>query len=289
MRTHSPKNCRHESLLTALVSILLAACLGCGPGPYRIVEAKPRERTGKVFYLDGAGGGGSLVNWGRDLIDTLRKSSKSLTVTNFSWQIGLGAVLDQQASVEYKREQAAKLASQIREYRRKEPLGEVYLVGLSAGSVVVLYALEQLPEDCQVDGVILLASSVCASYDLSQALARTRGKMYVFTSSKDAVLNGLVPLTGTADRKYCGLDIAGLRGFRMPEGLAEDAQREYRKVVTIRWKPEYERLGHNGGHTDCVKASFVQVEVAPLLTTPPRALAQGEIDVSTTNEHHEVP
>ena len=79
--------------------------------------------------------------------------------------------------------------------------------------------------------------------------------------------------TGTADRTYCGLDIAGLRGFRMPEGLDKDAQREYRKVVTIRWKPEYERLGHLGGHTDCVKASFVQVEVAPLLMALPRILA----------------
>ena len=70
-------------------------------------------------------------------------------------------------------------------YRQAYPGRKVYLVGHSAGCAVVLAAAERLPTD-SVDRLILLAPSVCVTYDLRPALRTVRCGIDVFYSDRTA-------------------------------------------------------------------------------------------------------
>src|SRR5262249_34886890 len=109
---------------------------------------------------------------------------------------------------------------------------------------------------------------------------------HVFTSPHDAVLKGAVPLWGSADRRYCGTRLAGLIGFERPKAADSETGRQYRKIETIPWRPEFAEWGNNGGHTDPVEPAFVRVVIAPMLVAqvtdelalgPPSADEPGKI------------
>jgi|CXWL01.1.fsa_nt_gi pimeloyl-ACP methyl ester carboxylesterase len=255
------RNLRNHTKSATLAILLIFGVSGCGMS---LPGSGINRSSGCVFYVDGAGGGGPLLDWGREFSAGLRMAHCGLEFRNYHWQTGLGAGADQQASVKYKRAQGAGLAAEIRVYREANPLAPVYLTGFSAGTAIAIHALEALPENQSVDSVVLLASSVSASYDLSIALRRVRDTMYVFTSESDAVLKVMVPVTGTADREYTGLSIAGICGFKQPSPENEKAARQYRKLHRLPWTVEFENTGNHGGHTDFVKPAFVQGSVAPL-------------------------
>lgn len=218
-----------------------------------------RMTHGYVFYLDGAGGGGALSNWSGGLKKGLLDAGYPGAGEIFNWNTGKGVAADQDASVEYKRTKAAECARRIQQYSGENPGAPVTLVGLSAGTAVTVFTLEALPSSCSVENVILCGASISADYDLTRALQRVRKRMYVFTSEKDAVLAFLVPMAGTADRTSGAS--AGLRGFNMPRGSGG----QYAKVTHIAWRPEFAKYGDFGGHTDALKAPFVQQYMAPLI------------------------
>lgn len=233
----------------------------------------PANPSRVIYYLDGAGGGGLLFNWGRDVRGGLELAGFDGCFEEYSWQTGLGAAADQGMSVAHKRAKAADLAERILQHMDAYPNGSVSVLGLSAGTAVAVYTLEALPIDRPVDNVVLLSSSLSADYDLSSALRRVRNGVYVFTSERDAVLRFLVPVSGTADRRYCGDRVAGLRGFRMPTEERVEVREPHDKLTHIAWRAEFTRSGHYGGHTDVVKPSFVKDYVAPLfrrMELPPR-------------------
>jgi pimeloyl-ACP methyl ester carboxylesterase len=219
---------------------------------------------GVVFYCDGAGGGG-LTNWGAGVKRGLADAGFNGTFDEFVWETQLGVVADQEESVAAKKAQAAKLAKRIQSYQSQSPGSPVSLVGLSAGTAIALYALEALPESETVDTVVLLSSSVSAGYDLTPALRRVAGDVYVTTSPNDRVLSTLAPAFGTADRQYTGQEIAGLHGFHMPAGASPETRRAYSKVTLLAWDPAWQNYGDYGGHTDTTKPAFVQHVVAPLI------------------------
>lgn len=223
-----------------------------------------RMTRGYVYYLDGAGGGGLISNWAggvrRGLLDAGYDGAGEI----FRWNTGFGVVADQDSSVEYKRSRAAECAREIQAYAQEHPGAPVTLMGLSAGTAVAVFTLEALPANCPVDNVILLGASIAANYDLTRALERIRNRMFVFTSESDAVLAYLVPMAGTADRQE-GVAAAGLRGFQTPARPSASTRSQYAKISYIRWRPEFEAEGNVGGHTDTVKAPFVQHYIAPLV------------------------
>ncbi|MFQ5494263.1 MAG: hypothetical protein ACE5EX_02685 [Phycisphaerae bacterium] len=239
-----------------IAALLLASIGGCGlPDPPSVELAY----TGCIFYLDGAGGGCWMVDWGREVNDGLRRFGYAGQFHNFRWQTGLGPWADQVASVSYKRSKAAELAGRIATHASDHPQCPVSLIGFSAGAAVAVYALEELPSACAVDSAVLVAPSMSAYYDLSTALRHVRGQTYVLISNRDAVLQRLVPWVGTADRMPLGDCVAGVDGFKRRDGA------DYATVKTIPWQPEFEQFGNFGGHTDAVRAAFVSAHVAPLL------------------------
>ncbi len=244
--------------LEASMLIALAATLaGCQSTPY--------NGHGITFGCDGSGAG-VVIQWGPSVRQGLREGGYKGVNSPYRWQTGAGVAVDHMSSPAYKRSAARGLANRISEHRAKHPDDPIYVGGLSAGCAVALYAIEQLPDSVNVDQVVLLSSSVSAGYDLSKVLRRVRGKVYAFTSSRDAVLSKLAATAGTADGRKVGTDISGLKGFRPPVGAGSATRALYaQKVQNVAWRPEFARYGHHGGHTNVTASRFVARYVAPLL------------------------
>ena len=246
---------------TLLVLGLTGLCLpGCASAP------PAHTGPGIVFYCDGAGGGSAVRNWGRGVQQGFQRAKYPGEYVEFKWETGLGMIADEDEAVTAKRAQGDKLARLVQSYQAQHPDDSVNLVGLSAGTLIVLYALEALPDARQVDAVVMLSSSVGADYNLSKALQHVQGDMYVTTSPHDAMLGDLAPLFGTADRQYVGRNIAGLTGFELPPGADATTRHLYAKIVQIAWEPALDKYGDYGGHTDTAKPEFVQHIVVPLIT-----------------------
>ncbi|MBI5762833.1 MAG: hypothetical protein HZA51_04825 [Planctomycetes bacterium] len=246
------------------VGMAIIACLVLNAGCSQTLPDRAERMTrGYVYYFDGAGGGGAFSNWSGGLKRGLLDAGYDGAGEIVDWNTGGGVVADQESTVEYKRSKGSECAQKIRQYCNDHPGAPVNVVALSAGTAVALFAVEALPSNCNVDNVFLCGASVSADYDLTRALQHVRNRMYVFTSEKDAVLAFLVPMAGTADRKET--DSAGLRGFQNPRRMSAETRSQYSKLVHINWKPEFAKYGDLGGHTDALKAPFVQHFMAPLL------------------------
>jgi len=256
--------CRAAALARGTtIAAALIAVVGCSARSARI-----EVFSGRIYYVDGAGGGGALVNWGRGVRKGIQDAGIDAEYREFVWQTGLGAAADQQASNAYKRCAARRLAADIDGYQREHPQNPVAIIALSAGTAVAAYALEELPPDTTVANVVFLASSLSADYSMVKALSHVREHLYLYTSTRDGVLNGLVPLTGTADRRYCRTDIAGLRGFRVPHAAEEDRS-EYDKIVPVPWREAFAAHGNHGGHLGGVATPFVREYIAPVIIASP--------------------
>ncbi len=262
-----PPSARNSSARVGLHLGAIAATLlltGCAsPMPDRA----SRMQRGYIYYLDGAGGGKPLHNWSSGVREGFRAAGYTGAGEMFSWETGLGVTADQVASVEYKRGKATELATKIADFQRQQPQAPITLIGLSAGTAMAVFTLELLPPETAVETVILLSGSLSADYDLTSALRHVRGRVYVFTSHRDGVLQYLMPIAGAADRADASHGAIGVDGVRLPRTTSTDTRQLYRKVVTVPWKEEFARLGNAGGHTDTVKAPFVQAVVAPLVVT----------------------
>lgn len=237
----------------------------CGCAAVNNQHRHALDQNGIVFYLDGAGGGSVLTNWGRGVQAGLQLARYEGDFRTYRWQTGLGVAIDHQSSNDYKREQARAVAGQLREYMDSHPGAPVNLVALSAGTAIAVYALEELPQRYAVDTVVLLGSSLDQHYDLTAALRRVRRQVHVYVSDKDAVLTFLLPLGGTANRTNCGACAAGLLGFHLRPGDSAETRQLYSKLENIEWREEFAAKGNFGGHTDAVNPPFVRDYIAPLL------------------------
>jgi len=246
---------------------LLALAAGCTGLATQMPDRTARLSRGYTYYLDGAGGGKLFRNWAGGVRKGLLDAGYDGAGEMFAWETGLGLVADQVADESYKRKKAGELALRIVAYKAEHPEAPVTLMGLSAGTAVAAFALEALPESVRVANVVMLSGSLSSAYDLTRALQRVDGKMYVFTSEKDAVLGFFLPFAGTADRAKGTNETIGLRGVVMPSNPSEETRRQYAKIVEVPWTTQFAAYGHHGGHTDSVSARFIEAVVAPLVAT----------------------
>jgi hypothetical protein len=255
-----------RQLTAALFASLLALLTTAGCGQRMLPADSEHLSHGIVYYLDGAGGGGFMWNWDSGVRDGLLAAGYAGSGAMFDWETGLGPLADQASSLSYKRGRAGELALRIHRFKERYPDAPVSLISLSAGAAVAVLTLEALPADCPVDTVVLLGASIAADYDLTAALRHVRGRLYIFTSTRDEVLSDIVPLTGTADRDTDGAPAAGLSGFIMPAAATAETSGLYAdRVVTIAWTTDFERDGNYGHHLDNVRAAFIRNRVAPLV------------------------
>ncbi len=237
----------------ALVVCMVLPTIGCSAS-HAVLEP-----YGKTFYLDGAGG----WRFGRrDVPEGLRRAGYRGDCEVFEWSTTHIPLLDHIDPLGANKLWASSLARRIKAYKQKYPHNPVNLIALSAGTGVVVWALERLDGEYQVNNVVLVGSSLSHEYDLDQALSSVAGKVYVYHSPRDAILP-LAWVVGTVDGRL-GTQVAGQVGMYVKKSYGG-------KVVNIKWEKKWERLGWKGGHTDCVGRPFVQYEIASrLMIEPPR-------------------
>jgi pimeloyl-ACP methyl ester carboxylesterase len=208
-----------------------------------------------------ANGSGDFRTVSRNLCEAVAEAAAPLQIETFVWSRGYGRyVLDHTDHANHLA-QGRRLAAQVAAYRQACPGLRVYLVGHSAGCAVVLAAAEVLPPD-GVDRIVLLAPSVCVSYDLRPALRTARGGIDVFHSSEDTVVLGLgMRLVGTAEGGC--RTAAGQCGFTPVLACPTDAAL-YGKLRQHPWDRVVAWSGHDGGHYGSNQAAFLRAYVLPL-------------------------
>jgi hypothetical protein len=192
----------------------------------------------------------------------LREAGYRGDVESFVWTMSFFPLVDQLVTINAKA-RAGLLANRIEQYHRSYPENEINIIALSAGTGVAVWAVEELDDEARVHNLILLGSSLSHDYDVREALRRMEGKVYVYHSPHDAVLEA-VRLVGTIDGKR-GVDSAGQVGLKVPPG-AED------RIANTGWSRRYVRYGWAGGHTDCINARFVRYVLGPLIVGPPQQM-----------------
>lgn len=244
--------------LTCLVCLAALWAGGC------VSQFGPRAAEGVVFYCPGAGN----VDAGDEgLREGLRMAGFKGEVARLIWTISLNPAIDQAVRLNA-RLGANTLSKHIRDYFERYPDGRASIVGLSAGTGVALWALENLDPKYKVENVVLLSSSLSNDYDVGPALRRIKGKIYNYYSSNDFVLAVPMKAFGTIDARF-GVDGAGAVGLH-PKNAAER-----QRIVNIAWRPEFSRYGYNGGHLDSTSPGFIRKFVAlNLLPVPTAVLPQ---------------
>jgi len=242
-------------VLVALVLIALLA--GCGRR--RVMMDPHRLPSGLVIVLPGIDG---RAPHNLAACRALCTESTGMAVELYDWTAPLGPLYNQRACGR-NREMARQLAGRIAEYRGAWPDRPVSLIGHSGGTAIAVWAAEALPDDQQVEGIVLLASSLSRGYDLSQALRRSRKGIVSFHSPRDGILLGVgTSVFGTMDGHYG--EAAGKAGFTTPQPASRHAA--YAKLCQVGCGQSTAAAGHDGGHFSCLAPSFIAARVQPLLT-----------------------
>lgn len=230
--------------------LLLFVSTGCGP------VFTQKAVNGITFYCPGAG----TISYGdRGLRDGLEAAGYRGDVATLVWTVAPAMpIIDQVIKVNAKLG-AARLANHIETYIDRYPGRPVNLVGLSAGTGVAMWALEDLKSGYKVDNVVLLGSSLSHNYNIAKALPAIKGKIYVYYSPHDFVLAGPMKLVGTIDGKL-GVDGAGAVGLHPPTSSG--------RVVNIAWRKDWKRYGYVGGHMDSTTPRFVEAVLSRHLLSP---------------------
>jgi pimeloyl-ACP methyl ester carboxylesterase len=209
-----------------------------------------------------ANGSGDFRTVSTNLERAVAEAHAPLAVETFVWSLGRGRYVADHVDHANHLAQARLLACRVAEHRRACPGGRVHLVGHSAGCAVVLAAAELLPPD-SVDRVVLLAPSVCPTYDLRPALRTARRGIDVYYSDEDRVVLGVgMRIVGTADRA-CRV-AAGQYGFT-PVGTCPEDAALYGRLRQHPWDVVVAWTGHDGGHYGSNQTGFLRAYVLPLL------------------------
>jgi pimeloyl-ACP methyl ester carboxylesterase len=239
---------------------LLAGCL-TGGEPAAVSHAAPPTSAADplVFVANGAGDFHTLS---KSLMLAAAQSHVPLRIETVDWSLGRRRYLADHIDHDNHLLHGRRLAEQVVACHQACPTRKIYLVGHSAGCAVILAAAEALPPQ-SVEGIILLAPSVCAKYDLRPALRSTQGGMNVFFSSEDSFVLGLgMRVIGTSDGGC--REAAGQYGFTPV--IADEADAAlYARLRQHGWDPAVTWTGNDGGHYGTLKTGFLRAYLLPLI------------------------
>jgi len=250
--------------LVHLVGLVVLANSGCAEFSHETRHtsqtAHPLPPRGVIFVADGAG---DFQVTSAALIKVLAEENVPLEVRPIRWSHGYWRVAADQFDELHARAEGWRLAEQIAPERLTHPDEEIYLLGYSAGSSVVLSAAEALPPQI-IDRIILLSASVPADYDLRPALRCSRDGIDSFYSRRDKWCLGLfLRLEVMLGIRYT--PAGGRFGFRPMIESPEDAVC-YAGLRQHSWEPEWEWAGNGGGHYGSHQHEFFRLFILPLLS-----------------------
>ncbi len=242
--------------------MVLLAMIGLSVGCNAQWATPERYEKGLIIVLPGIEGVGPL---NLSICDGLYAGGVEGAIELTGWGGGpLGFVINQRDEVGNRR-RAAEIADRIVEYQNDYPDQPVILIGHSGGTAIAAWTAEAMPDDHQVTGLILLASSLSAEYNLCNALERTTQGIVNFYSTRDTILLGAgTGAVGTMDGRHS--PPAGRVGFDAPEILA--GSWAYESLYNVAWTERMQMLNHIGGHSGYSGSVFVKAVVAPLIREP---------------------
>ena len=241
------------------IGLLLAALAAAGCTENTRNSSVDSQSRGRVYLLSGAGG---MMGECERVRDGLKQAGVCRPIEIYRWSHG--GVLEDQTSLAANRRKARDLAARVESFLRRNPGAEVHLIGVSAGTGLVVWALEDLDPAYPATAGILISSSLDTAYDLTRAFRNTRDGIYSFTSMADTVLSLGVTWAGTVDRN--GGLAAGLVGFSIPANASDETRRLYHeKLHEIGWWPGDAVLGHIGDHLGATSPGYVKEKVAPIV------------------------
>ena len=226
-----------------------ASC--CAPGAFKHLDGRPL-----VLVANGAGGSTTASE---NLVDVNGELQLGLRIQMIGW-CRHDAFFPGPGRQRSPASRATRLSCMVAGIRKDCPNSQIFFVGHSAGTRVILAAAEMLPEK-SVDRIFLMASAVSCTYDLTLALKASRYGIDNFWSSEDGMLEAAVWHGKTADGTK--LPCAGKVGFRLPcpDKAYKDA---YRNLRQYRWNEE---MTGNGGHSAWILRHNLKKCVVPLFTT----------------------
>jgi len=250
-----------------LSALLISAVLGCaGCADEARFLTPERYDRGLVLILTGIEGK-SIFNV--NIRKGLERAGVPCAIEIYDWTTGIPFLCFLHL-MDYKRSrsQAEAIAARLLDYRGKYPGRPVWLVGISSGGGVLLFALEALPGDFKVEAAFLIAPTVSPEYDLSKALARCREGLVNYYSTRDVLLSGLGTwVFGTIDRVHGSA--AARFGFKPPRGLAPEGARLYReRLEQIDCSKPWSAPGHPGFHLTSANVTFIEKTIGVLIRPP---------------------
>lgn len=166
-------------------------------------------------------------------------------------------------ALNYNKQQARALASQIEQIYRADPRTRIVLTSHSGGTGIAVWALEMLPPDVKIDTLVLLAAALSPEYDLSKALTHAKRAFSLHSQYDADVLGTGTRLFGTIDRVRT--DAAGYVGFRTER--ASDAS-QYAKLTQLPYDASWMQLGNFGDHIGAMDEQFARDYLAKLILAP---------------------
>lgn len=240
--------------------LVLTSASGCG-GFHFVHKAPepPRPLEVAIFVADGAG---NFQNCSGALRDACEGTKPPSFVHTFEWSHGYARILADQLDFQHARKAGAALARQLEDFHQQAPKCRIFVMGHSAGSSVVLAALESVSPGV-VERAFLIAPSVSATYDLTPALRNVKHSVHVYYSKYDWYYLGIAThVVGTQDRHWFE-PASGRVGFRYePKTPEEEALAT--KLLQHPWKTADGHTGNLGGHFGAYQPEFLRRNVLPL-------------------------
>ena len=161
---------------------LVLTNLGCGT--FQLVKSvapPPHPPETAIFVADGAG---NFQACSESLREAASRDKPPAFIHTFEWSHGYCRILADQLDFKYARTAGQALAREVEEFHDRMPKCRIFLVGHSAGSSVVLAALEKVRPGV-VERAFLVAPSVSARYDLTPSLTNVKHTLHVYYSGHD--------------------------------------------------------------------------------------------------------
>ena len=249
-----------RSTLTIL-ALAVAGIGGCFSGNAAYMTPEHLDR-GLVVILPGIEGVSTTNLRIRRAIDD-GGVDRSLQIWSWGWPVPLVGMVMNQIDFLGNYLNAHAVATRIMTYQDEYPGRPVHIVGQSGGGGIAIMAAQALPEDRQIDGVILLSASMSSAYDVAKALKRCRSGIVNYYNPNDAMLLVATTVLGNVDGIHG--PSAGLIGFDEPGESASDERKEaYHKLYQIRLT-SLMVAGRNGSHFSTSRYDFISQYVTPLL------------------------